>query len=319
MSDMRQILFITSTRIGDAVLSTGLLGHIIATEPKAQITVACGPLAHDLFIHAPRVVDIHVMRKRSYARHWTALAAKVIGRRWHRVVDLRGSGLAYLLWARHRHVLKPNHRLPRVRHIGSVMGLVCPPAPLVWIDEASRRKIADLLPLDRPILTIGSTSNWAAKSWMAESFAELAWEIARPDGILPNAHIVLQGGPHEDKELAPIIDRLPPGQVTNLAGCDLMTAAASMERAALYIGNDSGLTHLAAAVGIPTLALFGPTRDDLYAPWGEHTRVVRARDYEDIVNDRAFSYDMKTSMMKELTVQRVYEEVQILQREERKK
>ncbi|MGC6512807.1 MAG: glycosyltransferase family 9 protein [Parvibaculales bacterium] len=316
---MRQILFITSNRIGDAILSTGLLGHIMQSEPDASITVACGPLAHDLFLHAPGVEDIHVMRKQKFAGHWLELGAKVLGRRWHRVIDLRGSATAYLLWARHRHVLRANHTLPRVVHIGGVMGLTPPPAPRVWVDAVTRRKMDKMLPSDRPVLTIGSTSNWAPKSWMAESFAELVWELARPDGVLANAQIVLQGGPNEEKELAPILDALPPGQVTNLAGCDLITAAASMEKAALYIGNDSGLTHLAAAVGTPTLALFGPTRDDLYAPWGAHTAIVRARAYEDIVNDPTFSYDMQGTMMADLSVRQVYEAaVKLLHQQEEK-
>jgi ADP-heptose:LPS heptosyltransferase len=55
----------------------------------------------------------------------------------------------------------------------------------------------------------------------------------------------------------------------------LLEIYACLERAALYVGNDSGLMHLAAAAGIPTLGLFGPSREDLYAPWGPLTAVVR--------------------------------------------
>lgn len=309
MLDSRQILFITSNRIGDAILSTGLLGYLIEQDPDVQITVACGPLAHDLFVNVPNVVEVHVMRKKSFSRHWLGLMAKTLGRQWHRVIDLRGSATAYLLWARHRHVLRADHELPRVEHIGGVMGLSPPPAPRIWIDEASRQKVAAQLPQDRPIVTIGSTSNWAPKSWPAERFAQLVWHIARPDGVLPNAQIVLQGGPGEEKELEPILTALPPGQVTNLAGCDLMMAAASMEKAAVYIGNDSGLTHLAAAVGIPTLALFGPTRDDLYAPWGAHTKTVRGQSYEAIMARHEFHYDSRDSFMGDITVEQAYQGV----------
>ena len=260
---MRQILFITSNRIGDAILSTGLLGHIADTEPDAQITVACGPLAHDLFLHAPGVKEIHIMRKQRFAGHWLGLSAKVLGQR-HRVVDLRGSATAYLLWARHRHVLRANH-IAEVEHIGGVMGVTPPPAPRVWIDAVTRQKTANVLPSDRPILTIGSTSNWPPKSWMAESLPNCSGNWRARTGSC-RMHTSFCRADRMNKRTAPILDALPPGQVTNLAGCDLITAAASMEKAALYIGNDSGLTHLAAAVGIPTLALFGPTRDDLYAP-----------------------------------------------------
>jgi ADP-heptose:LPS heptosyltransferase len=64
---------------------------------------------------------------------------------------------------------------------------------------------------------------------------------------------------------------------------DLLTAFACVKRARLFIGNDSGAMHLAAASGCPTIGLFGPSDERLYAPWGEHTRVVRGpRSYEQI-------------------------------------
>ena len=58
-----KILFITSTRIGDAVLSSGLLADLAVRYPSARITVACGPAAAPLFAAAPRVERIIVMHK----------------------------------------------------------------------------------------------------------------------------------------------------------------------------------------------------------------------------------------------------------------
>ena len=56
---------------------------------------------------------------------------------------------------------------------------------------------------------------------------------------------------------------------------DLLTAAAALRRCALFIGNDTGLMHIAAAAGTPTLGLFGPSPIEQYAPWGSRTAVVR--------------------------------------------
>jgi len=74
------------------------------------------------------------------------------------------------------------------------------------------------------------------------------------------------------------------GRLIDLVGrTDLLTAHACLKRARLFIGNDSGLMHLAAAAGAPTLGLFGPSDERLYAPWGEHARVVRGpREFEQI-------------------------------------
>jgi hypothetical protein len=66
------------------------------------------------------------------------------------------------------------------------------------------------------------------------------------------------------------------GRYVDLTGkVDLLTAYAALKRADLFIGNDSGLMHIAAAAGVPTIGLFGPSDERRYAPWGQHTRAVR--------------------------------------------
>jgi hypothetical protein len=70
-------------------------------------------------------------------------------------------------------------------------------------------------------------------------------------------------------------------QIDTVGRIDLLTAYACLKRVRLFIGNDSGLMHLAAAAGAPTLGLFGPSDDRLYAPWGEYARTLRGpRDFE---------------------------------------
>ena len=65
---------------------------------------------------------------------------------------------------------------------------------------------------------------------------------------------------------------------------DLLTAYACLKRARLFVGNDSGLMHLSAAAGAPTLGLFGPSDDRLYGPWGPNARALRGpRDFETFV------------------------------------
>jgi heptosyltransferase III len=97
---MDRILFITSTRIGDAVLSSGLLAHLAAEHPGARITVACGPLAAPLFRAAPGVERVIVMAKRRFSLHWLDLWRQVAGTRWDLVVDLRASATAMLVRAK---------------------------------------------------------------------------------------------------------------------------------------------------------------------------------------------------------------------------
>ncbi|MFN9249780.1 MAG: glycosyltransferase family 9 protein, partial [Brevundimonas sp.] len=59
---------------------------------------------------------------------------------------------------------------------------------------------------------------------------------------------------------------------------DILASAAAIDRAALFVGNDSGLMHVAAALGRPTLGLFGPTDWWLYGPWGPRTDTVASNE-----------------------------------------
>src|SRR5258708_3289666 len=99
------ILFCTATRIGDALLSTGLLSYLIAGHPGARLTIAAGPAAAPLFAAVPGLERLVIMRKRPWSSHWLALYAAVAGHRWDLVVDLRGSALAWLLRAGERKIV----------------------------------------------------------------------------------------------------------------------------------------------------------------------------------------------------------------------
>jgi len=109
------ILFISSNRIGDAVLSTGLLSHLNDRYPDAHITVACGPVAAPLFDALPGLERLILLRKEKYNLHWLKLWCQTVFRKWDLVVDLRRSAIAYLLWATERRIQpKINGSLHRV-------------------------------------------------------------------------------------------------------------------------------------------------------------------------------------------------------------
>ena len=68
-----RILFITANRVGDAVLTTGLLDHLIRQYPGCRITVACGPVAEGVFTRLPGLEQIIVVTKQPYGRHLPTL------------------------------------------------------------------------------------------------------------------------------------------------------------------------------------------------------------------------------------------------------
>ena len=308
-----QILFITSNRIGDAILSSGILAHLIEKYPAADITVACGPLAAPLFRHAPGVKTVHVMRKQRLSGHWLKLLAATIGTSWDLVVDLRGSATAYLLRARERKVLTADNTRHRVVHNAAVMGLERPPSPKLWPGDAARAEARALIPDGRKVLAVGPTANWPRKAWPVAYFAEFVARLTGPGGTLEGAHVMVEGGPGEDEIVRPILEAVPQERVLNQVGSELTVAYACFERAALYVGNDSGLMHLAAASGAPTLGLFGPSPEDLYAPWGQNAAFVRGpRSFQDIVGAPGYDEADPSSAMADLTVDKVIEAAQDL-------
>ena len=275
---MVRILFITSTRIGDAVLSTGLLDHLLREHPKARITVACGPVAEGVFTRMPGLERIIPLAKKRWSLHWLELWWKVAFRRWDLVVDLRGSAIAWLLWAKRRAVMKggrrPGHRL---LHIAETLGVAPAPRPVAWFAPADAARAAALLP-GGPWLILGPTANWRVKMWPAERFIALAQKLTAPGGLLPGAGIAILGGPGEAERdmAAPALAALP--EAVDLVGkLSLPEVAAVLARGALFIGNDSGLMHLSAATGAPTLGLFGPTPANEYAPVGPRAQAVLAK------------------------------------------
>ena len=268
-----RVLFITANRLGDAVLSTGLLDHLLRTYPEARFTIACGPVAEGVFARMPRRERTLVLEKRGFDRHWLGLWRRTAGTVWDLVVDLRGSALAFLVAARRRVVLRGGHEGHKTEQLAAVFHVKPPPLPTCWTAEADRARARALLP-DGVYVGLGPTANWAGKVWAAERFAALFRGLERRlPGAVP---VVFAGaGTAERAMAAPVLEALP--EAVDLCGqLTLAEGSACLARCGLFVGNDSGLMHLAAAAGTPTLGLFGPTPAAEYAPAGRLTAVALA-------------------------------------------
>jgi heptosyltransferase III len=302
------ILFITSNRVGDTVLSTGLLAHLIGHHSDARITVVCGPIAVPLFAATPNVVRVIPFTKRRWALHWFRLWLGTIGTVWDLVVDLRGSALGYLLLAWDRRGLSrtdtPMHQVVR---LARALDLADPPSPHLWPGERHRAEARRLIPDGSRVLAVGATANWGGKQWPAEKFADAVRRLTAPGGVLAGARVAVFGATNERGAAEPLLAAIPAARKLDLVGKgDLLTAYACFERSAFYIGNDSGLMHMAAASGIPTLGLFGPSREDIYGPWGEHAASVRTPEsLAEIVGKPGYDYRKSESHMASLSVDTV--------------
>ncbi len=300
-----RILFITSTRVGDAILSTGLLDHLIAKHPRARITIACGPAAAPLFEAVPNLDEIIVLDKMVLSLHWLTLWAKCVGAVWDILVDLRSSPMPFFLVAKSRHrMVRGRARVHRIEQLATVLGLAeAPPPPRLWTTADHQAEAARLIPEGAQTLAVGPTANWRAKTWRAEYFEELIRRLTAPNGILPGGRVAVFGRDDERPMAQRLIDAVPARQRIDLVGrVDLLVAYACLRRCALYVGNDSGLMHLAAASGISTLGLFGPSPEAHYAPWGRLTRVVRTSVAYDKIFPANFDHRASGTLMDSLSV-----------------
>lgn len=280
------ILFITATRIGDAVLSSGLVRRLADEIPNARFTIVAGPVAAPLFLDVPRLDEIIVFEKAKDGGHWFKLWRQVRHKRWGLVVDMRGSAISGFLKRKRRAVFKraagePVHKVIEAARVLKLEG--DPPAPYLFTSPETEQAAVDLTA--GPILALAPAANWVGKTWPLERFAQVAMQLLGEGGPLAGGRLMVLGAPEDVAASQALRHVVAKDRFIDLIGkVDLLTAYACLKHVRLFVGNDSGLMHLAAAAGAPTLGLFGPSDDQLYAPWGPKTRVVRGpREFHEIV------------------------------------
>ena len=116
-------------------------------------------------------------------------------------------------------------------------------------------------------------SRWKTKDWPLQNYLKLAWEVA--DDYLP----VLTGTGDRKREIADALAGSPDNPVINLAGeLTLLEFAELVGRARLMLTGDSFPMHVAGAMKIPVIALFGPTDENKVGPLGAQDHVLRVSD-----------------------------------------
>ncbi|MBI5819767.1 MAG: glycosyltransferase family 9 protein [Verrucomicrobia bacterium] len=154
------------------------------------------------------------------------------------------------------------------------LGLHAGPHPRIFPNPADRAFAEQFLTLNSSLSTLHSLvaihpgSGGEHKVWPADRWAAVIRALREQAG----SNILLIGGEADDT----VRRALAPFNLPTAWNLPLPQLAAILERCALFAGHDSGITHLAAAVGVPTLALFGPTSPNIWSPLGPRVRVVTA-------------------------------------------
>ena len=281
-----KVLFVTSNRIGDCVISSGVIREIERQLPGAAITVACGRPPAPLFRSAPGVERVIILDKKKAAGHWLDLWKQVVGTRWDLVIDIRGSALGYLIPARRRVIYNRSWEtgLPKVEMVSRLIGAPAALDPELFLDDQARREAAAVIdpklaagPGPGPIIALAPIAHQPGKSWPADRWGSLV-EKLRAEPRFDGWRFMLVGGPGDHAPAAPALKAAAERAIDCVGRGDILASAAAIDRATLFVGNDSGLMHVAAAARRPTLGLFGPTEWWLYGPWGATTRTVASNE-----------------------------------------
>jgi ADP-heptose:LPS heptosyltransferase len=280
---MAAVLFIAPADLGETVLATGALAHVLGEGD--ELTVFCDPAARDLLRAAPGLRELQSPAAGEAFAAWAELAWRRLTQPFEVLLDLRGSPAALAIAAKRRLVRKPPQLLRHfVEDASELVGAERALAPKLWLDETARQGAAAIATDARQLLVLAPGGVTANKRWPHERFAAVARRLV--SGPLQDARVLVLGAAPRDAEITrAIVSSLDADAISALdlgRGPDLLAAAALMERATLVIGNDNALTHIAAAMGAPTLTLFGPTDERVRAPYGPRTRTLRGRSFEEL-------------------------------------
>lgn len=141
------------------------------------------------------------------------------------------------------------------------------------ISDSAKKFASAFIEKDYPenslIIGLNSSGGWPAKKWPLSYFAELADRLIQK----LNAKILLIWGPGELDETKQL-KRLMQNDALIIPETDLKQLGAMLEKCSLIVSNDSGPMHIAAAVGTPTVGIFGPTHPDKQGPFGDRHEIV---------------------------------------------
>ena len=279
-----RILLIRLRSMGDCLLLTSPLRALKQEFPGFKVSVLVDPGFSACFDHSPDVDEILVTSNEKYQT-----IGRLLFRRFHAIVNLHGgpTSLSYSCAAWGRRIGVEGYQYDRL-----YSGLIPRPAPNLHTLEASMELFrwlglrAEIPPplhyaphpeeaqwvretlRNRPYVVIHPATRMETKQWSAGGFASVGTLLAQAGW-----RTVLTSGPGEESVVGQTARDLPDSVI--LFGLTIPKLAELIRGARIYVGNDSGPMHLAAAVGTPTLAVWGSSDSRRWRPWGVAHRVVQ--------------------------------------------
>lgn len=309
------ILIVKTSAIGDVVHTLPALNAIRQKYPEAKIDWLVEEAAADAVIGHHALDDVLVSKRKEWLSAWRAgkrrqawhgfssFVKELRATRYDLLIDFQGllksslfvflaratrkagfgrgmehAECSYLFLNKKIPPVDMNqHALQRELQLLAGIGIECDEIVFDFpIDDSHRTSVDALLnksgiASEKPFVAINPMTTWETKHWYDERFVTVAQEL-----ISQGVEVAFTGGVVDTAAIAELCAKVD-GKVANLAGqTNLKTLAALFEKAKTVITTDTGPMHIAAAVGTPVVALFGPTAPWRTGPFGDHHKILQA-------------------------------------------
>ena len=279
----KKILFITLSNIGDAILTTPTLEALHFKYPNAVFDIVGDKRSRILFKYCPYMNNFIEKDKSLGWYGILSLIRKIRQERYDLAVDLRSDLLLYFIKSKNFFFKASNNLTLNLhsveKHFLSIKKIIQdkPPLTKIWLSDyesETSRKIFNKYS-NTQFLALGLGANFNGKIWDVSKFIDLAKYLKDIFGV------IILVGDLKDAALSEEFISEYKGVVINCCGhYNLLETAAIIKKSNFFVGNDSGLGHIASAVGTKSFTIFGVGNPYRYKPWGKNAFWIQDKNYE---------------------------------------
>lgn len=302
---IKKICVFATSGIGNLILLIPTLRGLRESIPDAKITLIVASEEAAAIIEGCHLVDEIVVHNnytncpkrelyRKLRAEWYDLAIAATHRGYMRAKETFRTEARFRIGFRYSYRQRSNvgfflthpvqfeankHEIEQNLQLLQPLGITANPEPCLKLPDEDLKFAADFLSafgLKAGRLLVGfhtgSASELYYRCWQPEKFAQLGDKLVDEYG----AQILIVGGKAEEKYVAGMIQLMSHQPISAVAKTTLRQTAALIKRCQLFISNDSGPMHIAAAQKVPTIGIFGPTDHIAHAPYGENCHVIRS-------------------------------------------
>lgn len=293
-----KILVIRFSSLGDIVLASPLIRRLKKKFPQGQIDFAVREKFAELVKYNPNISSLKILREPAKYKHLLELRKEINNAKYDYIIDIHGNirskfisvGLngSILTWEKpvFRRWLLVKCRINLLKNYPSVplryvyaagkLGIEDDKEGLeVFFNDECKQRASSILNENglekRRFAVLAPGAKWFTKRWDVKKFAEAG------KGLLANGFdALILAGSKDEIGLCDNIQSTVGGGCYNFAGkMSVSTTAVLISKSSLFIGNDSGLSHVAGAVGTPSVVIFGPTvREFGFFPFRSNAVVI---------------------------------------------